>query len=164
MVPYRLIERPSFFVTGQKTWISGPDNSLFGRFWQTCRAGGLFEQFERINGLKPGPLTGATTLGISRVEADPAVREFYYMIAVEVANSNPADDLEIYQVPACTWAVFECRGKVPESIVTAEIFAFTQWLPSSGYIHASAPEMEVYLPEANQPDYFCEFWLPVCKK
>jgi len=33
---------------------------------------------------------------------------------------------------------------VPESIVQAEMFAFMEWLPQSGYEHALAPEMEVY--------------------
>jgi len=60
--------------------------------------------------------------------------------------------------------VFECRGNVPASIVEAEIFAFTQWLPASGFVHAQAPEMEVYLEGANEDDYICEFWLPVQRK
>jgi AraC family transcriptional regulator len=159
MVPYRLIDRPAFGVAGQKTWISGQDNSLFGNFWETARKEGLLGQLRRISAFAPGTQTGGVTLGISRVEADPARRDFYYMIAVECALAEPPPGLEFYQVPASTWAAFECRGQPPESIVTAEIFAFTQWLPSSGYTHALAPEMEVYLPEQN----VCEFWLPVSK-
>ena len=45
----------------------------------------------------------------------------------------------------------------------SEIYAFTQWLPASGYAHANAPEMEVYLPGVSGAEYVCEFWLPVMR-
>ncbi len=163
---YRIIERPAFTVVGKKTWISGQDNDLFGRFWEQCQAEGLFEMFGQINDFQPGPQTRAATLGISCVEKDPMNREFYYLIAIEKPEDYTDTELEIYQVPASQWAVFECRGKVPESIVQAEIFAFTEWLPASEYIHANAPEMEVYPPESDgqSDDNYCEFWLPIKKK
>ena len=46
------------------------------------------------------------------------------------------------------------------SLVSAEMYAFMEWLPKSGYIHAFAPELEVYL--ANEKDSV-EFWLPITK-
>ena len=158
-IPFRLVSRPTFWLAGKKTWIGGPDNAEFGRFWEQCRAEGLFDIFDRLTQLKPGVVTQGVTLGISRVEQDPSRREFYYMIAVEIEEKDAADGLDTYQVPATQWAVFECRGKIPDAIVTAEIFAFTRWLPDSGYTHDLAPEMEVY-PPAVKEDY-CEFWLPV---
>ena len=161
MINYRIIKRPAFSVLGRKTWISGQDNDLFGRFWEKCRQDDLFASFEQITHLQPGQQTGGTTLGISRVENDPALRTFDYMIAIETSEENSADDLEAYLVPASLWAVFECRGKVPDSIVASEIYAFSQWLPASGYRHANAPEMEVYLPGESGDDYLCEFWLPM---
>ncbi len=166
----RVIERPSFTILGKKTWIGGPDNEAFGRFWVECRAEGLLERFGQMQ-RQAGPPTSSRTnsavLGVSRVEQDPAKRDFYYMIAIEVADEASADasseetGLERYQVPAGRWAVFECRGKVPDSIVAAEMYAFMEWLPASGFQHALAPEMEVY-PLSDDEEY-CEFWLPVRK-
>jgi AraC family transcriptional regulator len=156
----RIIQRPAFHVIGKKTWISGQDSALFGRFWEQCTAEGLFEIFSQVGGLKAGPQTGGSMLGISRVEQDPTNRAFYYMIGIENPQQITRDDLENYQVPATPWAVFECRGKLPEAIVQAEIYTFTQWLPASGYVHALAPEMEVYPP--GDEDYR-EFWLPIAK-
>ena len=163
MANIRIVECPAFHVVGRKTWISGQDNELFGRFWETCRQEGLFDLFEQITHLQPGQQTGGTTMGISRVENDPSLRSFDYMIAVETSHDNNTGDLEAYLVPASLWAVFECRGKVPDSIVTSEIYAFSEWLPASGYRHANAPEMEVYLPGESGDDYLCEFWLPIVK-
>ena len=117
-------------------------------------------------GLRPGSQTRGVTLGVSRVGKDPANREFYYMIAVEKPAGCPATELESNKVPASQWAVFECHGRVPEAIVKAEIYAFTQWLPASGFVHAHAPEMEVYPPESqgDSDDNYCEFWLPIERK
>ena len=141
MVKYRLTERPAFDVIGRKGWIAQQDD--FGRFWEQCQAEGLMEVFDRISGFRPGEQTRGATLGISRVEQDPSKRDFHYMIAIEKPADCPPTDLESYQVPASQWAVFECHGKVPESIVEAEMFAFMGWLPNSEFVHAHAPEMEV---------------------
>jgi AraC family transcriptional regulator len=79
----------------------------------------------------------------------------------ECQSNDLLEGMETYLVPATQWAVFECRGKVPMSIVQAEMFAFMEWLPKSGYEHALAPEMEVYTPGEND---YCEFWLPIRPK
>ncbi|MBN1886989.1 MAG: AraC family transcriptional regulator [Thermoflexales bacterium] len=165
MITYHIIERPAFDVVGKKTWISGQDNDLFGRFWIQCQKEGVFELFGRLSGNQAGLQTRSSALGVSCVEADPANRAFYYMIAIEQPDQC-SDELEAHHVPASQWAVFECVGPVPEAIVKSEIYAFTQWLPSSGYEHAKAPEMEVYFPgnDGASPDSYCEFWLPITKK
>ncbi len=165
MIRHRVIEKPAFDVIGKKTWIAGQDNDLFGQFWAQCHKEGLFAVFERLSAGQPGIQTGSSLLGISCVENNPANRAFYYMIAIEKPE-NPTNELELHRVPASQWAVFECAGKVPEAIVKSEIYAFTEWLPSSEYEHAHAPEMEVYFPgnDGNSEDSYCEFWLPVTPK
>lgn len=164
MIKFRMVERPSFEVVGKKAWIGGQDNELFGRFWRECQANGLLHSLWQLHGGKPGPQSGGLTLGISRVEQNPGKREFFYMIAIEKRDDYPArllEGMETYQVPATRWATFECHGKVPESIVKAEMFAFLEWLPTSGYEHALAPEMEVY---PNLDNRYSEFWLPIRAK
>ncbi len=159
----RIIDRPAFTIIGRQTYISGPDNTQFGRFWERCRAEGLldvFNQIKQASGVLAGAQTSAAVLGVSRVEKDPARRDFDYMIAIEApAGFQAPAGLECCQVPAARWAVFECRGKVPEAIVASEMYAFMEWLPASGYRHALAPEMEVY--PANGGEDYSEFWLPV---
>lgn len=164
MTTLRIVERSPFTIAGKKTWISGPENEQFGLFWQQCCAAGLLNRFNAIKqefGFDAGVQTNSGILGVSRVEQDPSNRSFYYMIAIEIPPGTTVDDLEIVEVPACTWAVFECRGPLPGALVESELYAFLQWLPQSGYRHAMAPEMEVYPP--YQDDTYCEFWLPVEK-
>jgi AraC family transcriptional regulator len=161
MVRHRSLELPAFKIVGKQTWIGGQDNSLFGRFWEQCRADGLFERLGRINDFQVGPQTGAITLGVSLVAEDPSRRDFFYMVGIELPEGADCQGLETYLVPTAQWEVFECRGRLPASIVAAEMYAFMEWLPQSGYEHANAPEMEVYLPGESGDHYLCEFWLPV---
>ena len=163
MVNYRLVERPAFEILGKKTWIAGQDNALFGQFWAKCQAEGLFQVFEALSGMQPGTQTHGVTLGVSCVEQDPTNRAFYYYIAIEKPPSDAPADLESRLVPASLWAVFEARGPIPDALVEAEMFAFSQWLPQSGYVHAAAPEMEAYPPTDNDQAPYCEFWLPIMR-
>ena len=165
MIKHQIVEKSAFDVVGKKTWISGQDNNLFSQFWVQCQKERLFELFERLSDNQPGIQTNSSVLGISCVEKDPANRAFHYMIAIEKPEKF-SGELEVYHVSASQWAVFECVGKVPEAIVKSEIYAFADWLPSSEYEHAKAPEMEVYFPgnDGNSEDSYCEFWLPVTQK
>ncbi|MCJ7701859.1 MAG: GyrI-like domain-containing protein [Anaerolineales bacterium] len=103
---------------------------------------------------------------MSRVEKDPAERSFYYMIADDVPEGCPDYGLEAYTVTPAQWAVIECIGKAPEAIVKTEMFAFGEWLPCSDFVHAQAPEMEVYFLHSDglSQDSYCEFWLPIAPK
>jgi len=172
----KIIHRPAFTVVGTKTWISGQDNEQFSRFWKECHERGIVKQLQhmmRESGNESGPQTGSTLLGLSRIENDHSNRAFYYMIAIEArgnaaqgrerTGSDLADSsfhgLEFFSIPQGLWAVFPCRGSVPESIMNAEIYAFTEWLPQSEYRHAGTVEMEVY--PASSDEQYCEFWLQI---
>ncbi len=158
-----LQSRATFTVLGRSTWISGQDTAQFGAFWQSASAGGLLIDLERLREGALGRETGSVILGVSRVEADPANRAFPYMIAIESERLGGRGDLESYQVPASTWAVFRNSGPMPDALVAAEMYAFQEWLPASGYRHAHAPELEVYLPDdvTRTSGVICEFWLPI---
>lgn len=172
MVEVSLVEREAFDVIGRSTWISGEDNEQFGEFWAKAHSDGLVTLLHRRRGGVPGPTTRAIVFGVSRVEADPSDRAFEFMIATEAAgitHGEQPDDaglggtdrvgvLERYTVPAATWAVFANRGELVPALIEAEMFAFTQWLPASGFEHSLAPELEVYPAEDPQA---VEFWLPV---
>lgn len=168
MITARIIDRPAFEVIGKQTWIGGQDNDAFGRFWQQCHADGTIARLQRISGMRPGEQTGGMVIGVSRVEADPTNREFYFLIGVEAPRGDldaAAEGFERCVIPASRWAVFDGSGEMPMSLVRAEMYAFMEWLPGSGYSHAAAPEMEVYPAGESAPgEMKCEFWLPVVEQ
>lgn len=89
--------------------------------------------------------------------------KFDYYIAVSSRQPVPEGMAE-YTVPACTWAMFECRGAMPAAIQALQQRVMTEWLPNSGYQYASAPDIELY-PDGDQTseDYVCWIWVPVRK-
>jgi AraC family transcriptional regulator len=108
---------------------------------------------------KPGAMTRGAMLGICYGEADAV--EFSYGIGVELAEGAPSGDFERIEIPASTWAVFDCTLDNLQD-VTKRIFS--EWFPSTGYEHDAVPELEVYLPEKPGEEMQCELWMPVVKK
>ena len=71
-------------------------------------------------------------------------------------------ELEEYYVPASTWAVFPGSG-TNISLQELEQRVIREWLPTSGYEYADAPDIEVYL-NADPANAQYEVWVPVVKK
>lgn len=84
-----------------------------------------------------------------------------YFIAV-ASNSEIDNTLEEHIVPAATWAIFSGCGE-GRSIQELEKRIITEWLPTSGYEYANAPDIEVYLNDDPQNAQY-EVWIPVVKK
>lgn len=78
-------------------------------------------------------------------------------------------DLETYEIPTGTWAVFTGKGAVnnPDHPLHGSLMTriMSEWLPSSGYEKSMNCEIEIYGPgNAVANDYTCEIWIPVKKK
>lgn len=116
-----------------------------------------------MNGTIPklASMMNSTPMGLLGVSSCNEETDWKYFIAV--ASSQPIDgQLEEFQVPASTWAVFEGEGS-NLSIQELEKRIVTEWLPTSGYEYGNAPDVEVYLnPDPANVKY--EVWIPVMKK
>ena len=100
--------------------------------------------------------------GILGVSACLGESWYYYIAAASTLPLGDTGFVE-YTVPACTWAVFPGVGTMPGSIQTLEQRIVTEWLPTSGYEYADAPDVELYLSPDPQNATF-EVWLPIVKK
>ncbi|MCI2059060.1 MAG: AraC family transcriptional regulator [Oscillibacter sp.] len=154
---YRIETKDAFRVVGFRTAISASMEESFKRvpeFWDECEAR-MPELLAIANGKEPGGILGLCSDG-------EACGEYY--IAVCSDAPVPAG-MTAAEIPAGTWAVFECVGPMPDSIQQMQKRILTEWLPSSGYQYANAPDVEVY-PAGDQSaaDYLCYTWLPVTKK
>jgi len=88
---------------------------------------------------------------------------FDYYIAVSSFEPVP-EGMAAYDVPACTWAIFECKGAMPAAIQSMQQRIMTEWLPNSGYQYADAPDIEQYIDgDQSSDDYICYIWVPVQK-
>ena len=96
-------------------------------------------------------------LGVSVCNDEEAWRYF-----IAVSSTKTSNEWEEYTVPASTWAIFSGTG-TNQSIQELERRVVTEWLPTSGYEYANAPDIEVYLnPDPQNAQY--ELWIPVIKK
>ena len=94
--------------------------------------------------------------------------QFRYYIA-----DNYNEDLarekgyEVKEIPEYTWAVFPCRGAMPQALQSVNTEVFNEWLPSSNYELAAGLNIEFYSDEtkyklgSQDPDYYSEIWLPI---
>ena len=117
---------------------------------------------------------GATVRGLYGINIDVAMsgETFDYLIAdpYDPAVAIP-DGFTTRTIPAHTWAVFPCRGKMAEAMQAVNKQIFSEWLPANGtYEIAAGINVERYDNASKYPDgihdvnYYSEVWVPVRKK
>ncbi|MFC4711710.1 AraC family transcriptional regulator [Planococcus dechangensis] len=78
-------------------------------------------------------------------------------------NEEPGNGLDKIQVPALTWAVFTAQGEFPRVMQETWGKIVSEWLPSSGYELAEAPEIS-FTGDLSDPAHVkSEIWMAVKK-
>lgn len=151
---YRIEKKDAFRIIG----ISAPlykeiesNFSIVPKMWQDAAMNGTIQKLSEMMDSEPYGLLGVSACGDEE--------DWKYFIAV--SSQKDTKDFEEYIIPASTWAVFPGEG-TNQSIQELEQRIVTEWLPSSGYEYANAPDIEVYLnPDPQNAKY--EVWIPVTK-
>lgn len=156
---YRIEERLAFHIVGVSEQYSLNIEENFKKvplFWQKTTMDGSIPKILSLMNQPPLGILGVSTWTDGNV--------FDYFIAVS-SNKAVPQGMKEYTVPACTWAIFECIGPMPQAMQSLQKRIVTEWLPSSGYEYANAPDIEVYSDgDQSSNDYRCEVWLPIIKK
>lgn len=116
--------------------------------WDRALADGTLE---RLGAMMEGEPHGLLGISVHHTE------DWKYFIAVR--SGQMAQGFAEYEIPACTWAVFEGRG-TNRTLQELEKRVITEWLPNSGYVYANTPDIEVYI-KADPQDAVYEYWLPI---
>ncbi|MEN6418787.1 MAG: AraC family transcriptional regulator [Clostridiaceae bacterium] len=159
---YRIEQKEPFRIVGVKLQANWSPEKQEGfqevpKFWgKHAQIGTIPRLCELMDPKTPG------ILGVSIGDWQRAGQFYYYIAAA--SNQHAPDGMEDYQIPACTWAIFECKGALPGAMQALQQRITTEWLPGSGYRYANAPDIEQY-PEGDQlsEDYVCWAWLPIQK-
>lgn len=155
----KLIKKPSFTVIGSSKLVQYSEGyKECPKFWK--------EHYEKGN---EQYICGM--YGICMDENTPK-GTFRYMIADDyVPSKTLPEELEIIIIPENTWAVFPCKGPMPEALQKVNSKIFSEWLPeNSDYEIAGGYNIEFYTPVINYPkgsadeNYYCEIWIPVKAK
>lgn len=156
---YKIETKETFRIVGVKTHFTGGIEESFQTapsIWQKAHTEGSIS--------KLCSMMDTDLKGIMGICTAAPQQEFDYYIGVATTQEIP-EAMEEFIVPASTWAVFDCTGKIPEAIQTLQKRIITEWLPTSGYEYANSPDIELYFEgDQSAEDYHCQVWLPVRKK
>lgn len=159
VMDYRIVEKDSFTVMGaSKTFKYDSAKTEIPRFWSALH--------------QPGKEKAVCGMYGVSIDESMGSDEFEYLIA---DNYNPATEVPegfvTKVIPAYTWAVFACKGGMPQSLQNVNKKIFSEWLPSSkDYEIAAGYNIEMYSDPAEYPkgtldeEYYSEIWIPVKKK
>jgi AraC family transcriptional regulator len=148
----QFISLPAFTLVGVKMRVK-PQGKVPGQLWDEF--GPRMGEIQHVIG--PERAYGLTD------NMNMATGEFDYMAAMHVSSAAaiPAG-MAAYDVPAQTYAVFPCT--LP---TIREVFdhIYGVWLPMSGYVRASGPELELYDEafDPRDPASVFEAYIPVVK-
>lgn len=161
---YRIEKKDAFKVVCKKKQVTQPQGDTatadISAFWDACSRDGTLEaickyaDFPQIGGMLGICFSG---------EMDDSA--FPYGIGAPYNGAELRDKgLEVIEIPAHTYAVFTCRGKMPDAFQKTYQQICTEFFPQSGYAYGNGVELEVY-PSANtqDPNYTCEIWIAVKK-
>ena len=158
---YKLIEKPAFDVVGKArkfTTVQGENFIKIPQFWNEFMKDKSWDTLMKVSGGKEGKITGGGSLGVCIGNEE----NFSYAIGVEKPDKAVPSNFDVFHIPAATWAVFDCTLDNLQDI-TKRIYS--EWFPSTGYEHAAAPEIEVYLPgDFANTAMKCQIWIPIIKK
>ena len=162
---YRIEKKDAFQLVCRKKQVLKPQGDAatadISAFWDECSKSGLmpllckYGRFDHFNGI----------LGVC-FSGEMADSGFPYGIGAEYAGAPlNGEALDIVDIPAHTYAVFQCRGKMPEAFKTTYQKIATEFFPQSNYEYGSGVELEVYPSDDMQdPNYTCEIWVAVNEK
>jgi len=153
---YRIERKEGFRIVGLKRRFSVIDDACYAdipQFWQQVIAQG---SMPKLLGLLDGEPAGL--LGVC---GPMEGKEFDYLIGVPSGQEDVGPFVP-YDIQAMTWAIFPCIGAMPSAIQDLQKRVLTEWLPTSGYAYADAPDIEVYFEgDQRSPAYRSEVWLPI---
>jgi AraC family transcriptional regulator len=150
MLEYKIVEKAQFTVIGKaRRFDTETSSSEIPKFWEEHNKSG-----------------DKVVCGMYGVCMDIDGKNFEYLIADNYLPWNEIPDgYETRVIPAGTWAIFPCRGRLPKSLQDVNKRIWSEWLPScKEYKLAGNYDVEMYTPmQGNPDDYYCEIWIPVEK-
>ncbi len=163
LMNYRIEKQSAFKVMEKIKAVSiddGVNKNTIPDFWEQSKQDGTITELCRH-------MTGDDMiLGICYGNELKDAKEFDYSIAVKCDDDTSAPDgFGIREIPARTWAVFECIGAMPDAIQELWHRICSEFFPTSEYQPTFEFDIEVYPDgDMNSPDYKSEIWVPVTKK
>lgn len=163
IMDYKIVEKPGFTVLEKVERQNVEDDrhlNTIPDFWTRSHRDGT------VKALLEHTSDKTFIYGVCYGNTSSDAKEFDYSIAAAYDPARPVPaGFRTREIPARTWAVFQCRGAMPEAIQELWHRIYTEFLPGAAWEPTQELDIEAYpAGEMNSPDYRCEIWVPVVKK
>ena len=158
---WKLEQKEGFRLVGKSIIVSCENNLHFKKipeFWNECQRNGIFAKLISID--------TAASKGIFGLFGtyNKQLNEIEYSIMTISNQKLPEGFIEI-NIPNATWAVFDCRGMVPQAIQKGWQYLYEEWLVKYPFQHAQCPEIEWYSNgNAYNSNYLSQIWIPITEE
>lgn len=161
---YRITEKEAFTVLEKvevHNVITEENKNDIYDFWDRAKADGTVQTLVNAMSKEAGNLFG---ICYNSTGSEPEKFE-YSIAAVCSADCDVPDGYRINEIPARTWAVFECTGAMPDAIQETWKKICTEFFPASEYTPTYEMDIEDY-PDGDitSPEYKSYIWVAVEKK
>ena len=158
---WKLEQKDSFRLVGKSITVSCKNNLHFNKipeFLNECQRNAIFEKLISIDTATPKGIFGLFS------SFDGQLKEIEYSIMVISDQELPQGFTEI-KIPNATWAVFDCRGSVPQAIQKGWQYLNEEWLVKYPFQHAQCPEVEWYSNgNVYDSNYLSQIWIPIIEE
>lgn len=157
---YKIVKKESFKVMEKRTVQTvTKDKNLetIPKFWEDSHKDGTVKKLLELTPDKE------FVFGICYNKPHTEESTFDYSIAaIADENTKVPEGFSVNEIPARTWAVFECKGAMPDAIQQLWHRIATEFFPSSNYEPTYELDIEAYTDgDMSSPDYRCEIWVPI---
>lgn len=156
---WRLEQKPAFRLIGKSIRCAdGEQYAKIPKFWNDCQENGTFSMLAAMDEGTPGGMFGLYNCEKS------SPKEIEYSIMV-ISDKEVLKGYREIQIPDALWAVFDCRGAVPQAIQNGWKYLQEEWLTKYPFGHAQCPELEWYSHgNSDDGDYLSQIWIPVIEE
>lgn len=160
---YKIIEKQAFDIIERVETHSVKDSAnskSIPEFWTRAHHNGT------VKTLLEATTDKTFIFGVCYGNLTENAKTFDYSIAATYEKDSDAPDgFRRNTIPARTWAVFECKGAMPNATQDLWHKIVSEFFPTSSYKPTYEMDIEAYS-EGNMddPNYYSEIWIPVVKK
>ena len=158
LMNYRIEKKGEFTVIANaKTFAYEGAKDFIPQFWQEHYASGK----------------GQTVCGEFGINIDETMGtdSFEYLIADTYKGQEFPEGFVLRTIPSFDWAIFPCKGTMPNALQDVNTKIFTEWLPAiseyefaAGYCVEMYDDPQKYAKGIMDENYYSEIWIPVRRK
>ena len=158
---WKLAQKDGFRLVGKSIIVSCENNLHFKKipeFWNECQRNGIFAKLISIDTATPKGIFGLFGT------YDEQLNEIEYSI-MAISDQEPPQGFTETNIPNATWAIFDCRGSVPQAIQKGWQYLNEEWLAKYPFQHAQCPEIEWYSNgNVYDSNYLSQIWIPIIEE